>query len=700
MSNTINNLLTNEKITTSNGSSPTEQTVKDKPSLFDSLLTTTSPTQDSEIKSDSKVEEVEDPKNKIDVNKIVETEDIKSTENKIDIEEKIENKEVKVSGTVTSLLDRLVIEAKSDIKVINKEEVDKLNKIENSLLTTTSPAQDSEIKSDFTVEEVENPKNKIDVNKIVETEDIKSTENKTENKIDIEEKIENKEVKVSGAVTSLLDRLVIEAKSDIKVINKEEVDKSNKIENSLLTITSPTQESEIKSDSTVEEVVKTGNKIEIEGEIDNKEVKEPLLKIVEEKKEVLVTNIIDKVLITNKEEMKTVEVKEELKTIINNNDIKNLNTQTTIDESTVVSLPSKENIDKEVLNNSNLLNTNAEKLTIENDTSMVEEGNTNKLEITNLKKDEKLSLMDQLILKNSEKASLDIINPNLVIKELVPKDLISSIYLGSQKNLMNNQSLFNKNEAVSLLKEGTSIQAVKTSAEMLELGLEDINVEQTVEVEKVEVKKSNIDMVDRKNLIDSILSQKNVRSEEIKGLITKSVEASNALIENSITLADDVNVNINSPLSYNIQSKIIGAKQQMSTMMSDIAKQMYENYKPPVTVFKINLNPLELGSIAILMKSDKNNGLSISMNVSNNSTLEALMENQNVLRNSLNKTFDENTRFNLDFNSSNQNSDNQSSNNQSSQNNNGRFEQQMDTQSVLQLKEENKDREEKSIDYM
>ena len=350
--------------------------------------------------------------------------------------------------------------------------------------------------------------------------------------------------------------------------------------------------------------------------------------------------------------------KEELKTIINNNDIKNLNTQTTIDESTVVSLPSKENIDKEVLNNSNLLNTNAEKLTIENDTSMVEEGNTNKLEITNLKKDEKLSLMDQLILKNSEKASLDIINPNLVIKELVPKDLISSIYLGSQKNLMNNQSLFNKNEAVSLLKEGTSIQAVKTSAEMLELGLEDINVEQTVEVEKVEVKKSNIDMVDRKNLIDSILSQKNVRSEEIKGLITKSVEASNALIENSITLADDVNVNINSPLSYNIQSRIIGAKQQMSTMMSDIAKQMYENYKPPVTVFKINLNPLELGSIAILMKSDKNNGLSISMNVSNNSTLEALMENQNVLRNSLNKTFDENTRFNLDFTSSNENSKN------------------------------------------
>lgn len=194
------------------------------------------------------------------------------------------------------------------------------------------------------------------------------------------------------------------------------------------------------------------------------------------------------------------------------------------------------------------------------------------------------------------------------------------------------------------------------------------------------------------------MQEKNIKSEDIKILITKSVEASNALLENSLELADDGIVNVNSPLSYNIQSKIIGAKQQMSTMMSDIAKQMYENYKPPVTVFRIILNPLELGSIAILMKSDKNNALSISMNVSNNATLDALVDNQNILRNSLNKTFDENTKFNLDFSSSNQS--NNQSNNQGNQGNKKRFEQQMDTQSILQLKEENKDREEKSLDYM
>ena len=677
MSNTINNLFTNEKTTSTNSSSLTEQTVKDKPSLFDSLLTTTLPTQETEIKSDSKVEEVVKSDNKIEVNNTIQNEEVKNSENeienKVEIEDKVDNTEVKLNKTVSSLLDRLVIEAKSDIKVINKEEIDILNKVDNSLLSTL-PTQESEIKSDSKVEEVVKSENKIEVNNTIQNEEVKNSENKIENKVETEEKVDK-------TVSSLLDRLVIEANSDIKVLSKEELDNLNKVDNSLLTITLPTEDVEVKN---IDNKIVDINKI-VQNEETNK-IEEPLLEIPEEKKEVLVTNIIDKVVTTNKEEIKTIEVKEK-STIINNDNIKNINTQTTIDESIVVSLPLKEN-------------SNTEKLTIENGINVVEEDNNNKSEITNLKKDEKLSLMDQLILKNSEKVSVDTINPNTVIKELVPKDLISSIYLGSQKNLMNNQSLFNKNEAVSLLKDGSSIQAVKTSAEMLDLGLEDINVEQTVEVEKIEVKKTNIDIVDRKNLIDSILSQKNVRSEEIKGLITKSVEASNALIENSITLADDVNVNINSPLSYNIQSRIIGAKQQMSTMMSDIAKQMYENYKPPVTVFKINLNPLELGSIAILMKSDKNNGLSISMNVSNNSTLEALMENQNVLRNSLNKTFDENTRFNLDFNSSNQNSDNQSSNNQSSQNNNGRFEQQMDTQSVLQLKEENKDREEKSIDYM
>jgi hypothetical protein len=303
----------------------------------------------------------------------------------------------------------------------------------------------------------------------------------------------------------------------------------------------------------------------------------------------------------------------------------------------------------------------------------------------------------------NEKLTLDTINGdiNTPLKDIVTKDLISSIYLGSQKNKINSQSLFNKNEAVNLLKDGNSIQAVKTSAEMLELGLENIDIDQNIDINKVEVKKPDIQSVTRKNLIDNLLLDKNVKSEEVKNLITQYIEASSALLDNSLNLADDATVSVNSPLSFNIQSKIIGAKQQMAAVMSDIAKQMYENYKPPVTAFRINLNPIELGSIAILMKNDRNNGLTISMNVTNNVTLDTLMENQNMLRNSLNKTFDEGTKFNLDFSSSNQNNNNnQSSNANEGQGNSQRFEQQMDTQSVLQLKEENREIEEKSIDYM
>ena len=84
------------------------------------------------------------------------------------------------------------------------------------------------------------------------------------------------------------------------------------------------------------------------------------------------------------------------------------------------------------------------------------------------------------------------------------------------------------------------------------------------------------------------------------------------------------------------------------------------------------------------------------MSVSNSVTLDTLMGNQEVLKNSLNKTFDESTKFNLDFSSSNQDSNNPSSNNQQNQQNT----KQMDTQPILQLKEENKDKEEKIIDYM
>ncbi len=329
---------------------------------------------------------------------------------------------------------------------------------------------------------------------------------------------------------------------------------------------------------------------------------------------------------------------------------------------------------------------------------------TNFLENSNLESiDEKAivekpkSLMDALI-QNSIKKQEEFTSKNFDLTQIdtKAKEIVSNIYLGEQKNQLNTQLNFNKTEAMKLLKEGASLEDIQKSAKILDLGLDDVNVEQTSSLDELTKKNNLRDLNDRKQILDSLLNEKNIRSVDVRNLITKSVEASTALFENKLNFEEDKLVSVNSPLSFNIQTKIIGARQQMSNMMSDIAKQMYENYKPPVTVFRINLHPEHLGTIAIMMKSDKNSDVSISMSVSSQATLDALIENQSLLRNSLNKTFDENTKFNLDFNSSDRNPD---SNQQQKQEEQRNQDEHIDTQTILKLQEENKEIDDK-FDYM
>lgn len=652
MPNIINNLLSSETTNTSTTSSTSEQTVKEKPSLFDSLLSsntvvkdektvtnTTSTTVAKEVKTEEKAAGIDGS-------------EVVSEEVKLDATElesaKVEPEKAedqKLTST-TSLLDRLILEAKKNVKETttiptetNKANVSELNDSENIIGTIPK-----EVKENINIPVVIEENVNTDT---LETQVIPEI---------IQEEVKN------------LDNSIIQESSNPNIL---EIQVTSEIIPEEVKQNLNTQISVNTKDDSSTPIISKENVVVSDTEVKNKEQK------------VNATDILLEQLVVKTENGASTEE------IV----------------SSAIKVITEEQANNTTLNNNaSVLNTNNLSNTEENTVlpvEVVEESNI-KQESVVVKKEEKLSLMDQLILKNNEKLTLDAINPdiNTPLKDVVSKDLISSIYLGSQKNKINSQSLFNKNEAVSLLKDGNSMQAVKTSAEILDLGLEDMNIEQNIDIEKIEVKKSDIESLTRKNLIDNLFLEKNVKSEEVKNLITQSVEASSALLENSLNLADDATVNVNSPLSYNIQSRIIGAKQQMSAMMSDIAKQMYENYKPPMTAFRINLNPLELGSIAILMKNDRNSGLTISMNVSNNVTLDTMMENQNMLRNSLNKTFDEGTKFNLDFSSSNQNSDNQSSNAREGQGNNRRFEQQMDTQSVLQLKEENRDIEEKSIDYM
>lgn len=653
MPNIINNLLSSETTNTNTTSSTSEQTVKEKPSLFDSLLSSNAVVKDEKTVTNTApttaVKEVKTEEKAV----IADGSEVVSEEVKLDGTElesaKIEPEKVeeqKLTST-TSLLDRLILEAKKNVKETttipietNKANVSELNNSGNIIETTPKEVKEN-----------------INIPLIIE-ENVNADTLETQ----ITPEIIPEEVKQN------LDNSIIQESSNPNILETQITPEiiPEEVKQNL-----NTQISVDTKDNSSTPIIPKENVVVSDTEVKNKEQKVNSTDILLEQLVVKTENGASTEEVVSSA-IKVVTEEQANNTTLNNN--------------------------ASVLNTNNILNTEENTvLPVE----VVEESNI-KQESVVVKKEEKLSLMDQLILKNNEKLTLDAINPdiNTSLKDVVSKDLISSIYLGSQKNKINSQSLFNKNEAVSLLKDGNSMQAVKTSAEMLDLGLEDMNIEQSIDIEKIEVKKSDIESLTRKNLIDNLFLEKNMKSEEVKNLITQSVEASSALLENSLNLADDATVNVNAPLSYNIQSRIIGAKQQMSAMMSDIAKQMYENYKPPMTAFRINLNPLELGSIAILMKNDRNNGLTISMNVSNNVTLDTMMENQNMLRNSLNKTFDEGTKFNLDFSSSNQNSNNQSSNAQEGQGNNRRFEQQMDTQSVLQLKEENRDIEEKSIDYM
>lgn len=673
MPNIINSLLSSETITNTNTISQTsEQTVKDKPSLFDSLLSNNTVTKEEKVITETPavtipVKEVkidEKPSvEKLEVNPEIRLDNTQLGNIKIEAEKDETDKleEQKITST-TSLLDRLVIEAKKNVKeIIIPEEINKLNNPKLNSSGDIIKVVPKEIKQNSDIS-------------------IITKEGNTENSLEIESE---------GTNTK-----------DAPIIPKENIVTTNNIENVVI----PT---EIKQNLDTPIILKesiTRNNLEIKNI--------PQIVIPEEIKQDLDTSIIlkenstlsDLSIKTKGQEVNLTDILLEQPVIETQN---NVITQEVVSDD--IKLLTENETPNLILNNGISLNTDnisnikeSPILILPVEITEVVEENGVKQESFVVKKEEKLSLMDQLIFKNNEKLTLDTINGdiNTPLKDIVTKDLISSIYLGAQKNKINSQLLFNKNEAVNLLKDGNSIQAVKTSAEILELGLENIDIDQNIDIDKIEVKKTDIQAVTRKNLIDNLFLDKNVKSEEVKNLITQSIEASSALLDNSLNLADDAIVNVNSPLSFNIQSKIIGAKQQMSAMMSDIAKQMYENYKPPVTAFRINLNPLELGSIAVLMKNDRNSGLTISMNVTNNVTLDTLMENQNMLRNSLNKTFDEGTKFNLDFSSSNQNSNNQSSNANEGQGNNRRFEQQMDTQSVLQLKEENREIEEKSIDYM
>ncbi|MFY9081322.1 flagellar hook-length control protein FliK, partial [Aliarcobacter butzleri] len=627
-----------------------DEGVKEAPSLFDSLLSDTAKKLEKpqeEIKRTSNNTNVlEKKENSLDNLDVTEKNNIEVSETKIEknlnSEEPITSQDMvdNKAQKSLSLLDRLIIEAKGELsedKVVSNNSLNKPNenlKNESNLDNKSSKESDIEIVDEKTVD-------------ISTEENAKEDTSLEENS----EKTENTKNPILPNDTQIKEE-TSNSSSDIK--------KDNKIQNEV--VNNKIIKTEISKEENKKNTTKKDNILNIENnQQKNEEIKaDNELKI--DNKASLDSNF--------KELQETV-------TSEGNTVIKSDNTQTSNDAN-------------KTIDNLLIPTTEDGKPILEND--QVEE-----------KVEPKKSLMDYLIEKNSQKNILEVQDTKVTNlskdENVVSKDFVSNIYLGEQKNSMVNQFLFNKNEALKLLQNGSiSLEDIEKSANILNLELDDVSVEQDTTMQTLKNVKQDLDLSsEKKNILDTMLSEKNIRSADIKNLITQSVEASSALLDNTLNVSGDVTVDINPTLLNNIQSRIIGAKQQMSQMMSDVARQMYENYKPPVTVFKINLNPVELGSISILMKNDKNNGLNISMSVSNMTTLDTLLGNQDLLRNSLAKTFNENTQFNLDFSSSNQN--NRGNEQQSSNKQNRKFEDKIDTQTVLKLKEENKDRDD-SLDYM
>ncbi|MCG3690933.1 flagellar hook-length control protein FliK [Aliarcobacter butzleri] len=627
-----------------------DEGVKEAPSLFDSLLSDTAKKLEKpqeEIKRTSNnTNTLEKKESSLDNLDITEKNNIEVSETKIEknlnseepitSQDMVENKAQKS----LSLLDRLIIEAKGELSEDKAVSNNSLNKPNENL--KNEPKLDDKSSKESDIEIVDE-----------KTVDISTEENAKENTFleENSEKTENTKNPILPNDTQIKEEMNNNS-SDIK--------KDNKIQNEVL------NNEIIKTEISKEENKKNTTKKDNILNIENNQQKNEEIKVDNELK------------IDNKASLDS-NFKELQETVTSegNTVIKSDNTQTSNDANKTIDnllIPTTED-GKPILEN-----------------NQVED-----------KVESKKSLMDYLIEKNSQKNILEVQDTKVTNlskdENVVSKDFVSNIYLGEQKNSMVNQFLFNKNEALKLLQNGSiSLEDIEKSANILNLELDDVSVEQDTTMQTLKNVKQDLDLSsEKKNILDTMLSEKNIRSADIKNLITQSVEASSALLDNTLNVSGDVTVDINPTLLNNIQSRIIGAKQQMSQMMSDVARQMYENYKPPVTVFKINLNPVELGSISILMKNDKNNGLNISMSVSNMTTLDTLLGNQDLLRNSLAKTFNENTQFNLDFSSSNQN--NRGNEQQSSNKQNRKFEDKIDTQTVLKLKEENKDRDD-SLDYM
>ncbi|MDX3958876.1 flagellar hook-length control protein FliK [Aliarcobacter skirrowii] len=639
--------------------------------------------------------------------------------------------------TSPSLFDTLLNSVKNNQELENSENKNLELKNKNTKESIVAE-QNIENKADILLDEdisnsVENSiKIDLDDDKTTDFEKVEKVE-KEDKDLALDIKKDNKSSKDSNNFVnknSLLDRMILEVKNSDNTqkrdLNIKVENISNNFENSIKSDTKKSQTDILKIDKQEEQIFSKELSLDntkelkiLEDGIDNFEDSLNISKEIN-KEDSVSTKIdnqkIDKLVIENsKDEVIKNSTEIFIEDTVNKENLKVEEISTDLKENKNSSL-----MDKLIEKNSLVVETNKTNsvILVENkienkiEKNITQEVNVNGLKSLENKQSDsilaslpqkgleevkKTSLMDTLISQNSNQNSdKNLENSNkLTDIEVSSEKITNNKFVSEDMSRVEKQLLFNKKEAINILENAKSIEDIKHSAQILDLEASELEVSKEITKDslkhlELEDKKS----LERKTILNALLNEKNIRSVDVRNLITNSIEASNALLENSLNIADDVTIDVTNSLTNQFSAKIIAARQHLGSMMSDIARQMYENYKPPVTAFRININPQDMGTISVLMKHDRLSGLNITLSVSSLTTLELLMENQNMLRNSLVKTFSDSSSFNLDFN---QGDNNSSSKEQSS--NKNRQNSSKDTQSILKLKEENRDLEDKN-DYM
>lgn len=266
--------------------------------------------------------------------------------------------------------------------------------------------------------------------------------------------------------------------------------------------------------------------------------------------------------------------------------------------------------------------------------------------------------------KKSDISKISVSAADSKSSELLKTPLMASMFLSAQKNLKELASKEQITNAKKNLEENKTVNGVKKSAQMLDLNLEDAQMKVDKSKPKVNAKETskpfttNSNSMLNKMFMQSQISQGLAKENIVNSQIQEKIISTNTL---ETTKEKEVVVNMTAPTQVveTIQNKIIGAQQKVSGFMSDVARSMYLNYKPPVNTFKINLNPANLGSISIIMRSNKvDNSISVSMNMSNSSTMEVFSDNKSSLQSALVRNFNDGSNVNLSFNMQGDNSDN------------------------------------------